>query len=108
MIDSIKAEIVEKLSLVVTGLYPDVTLQKMYGGTVFELRKNDSKSRFGGVYTYTNYVSLELSNGALFDDPKHVLEGAGKFRRHVKLHALNDIEMKNCLSFLRQAILMAA
>ena len=90
MIDSIRAGIVEKLNAIIIDLDPNVTLRTKYGGTVFELRKNDPKSRIGGVYSYTGYVSLELSNGALFDDPKRVLEGVGKFRRHVMRKRRND------------------
>ena len=104
MIDSIRAGIVEKLNAIIIDLDPNVTLRTKYGGTVFELRKNDPKSRVGSVYSYTDFFLLELSNGALFDDPKRVLEGAGKFRRHVNLRALNDIKSKCCGDcFLQQS-----
>jgi hypothetical protein len=40
----------------------------------------------------------------MLDDPHKVLEGAGKVRRHIKLHSLNDIVAKDCLTFLKQAL----
>lgn len=104
---AIETEIVEKLNVIIIDLDPDVTFRTMYGGTVIELKKNDPKSRVGGIYTYTDYVSLELSNGVSLSDPKRVLEGKGKLRRHVKLRGLDDIKKKYCGELLRQAILVA-
>ncbi|MDG1531616.1 MAG: hypothetical protein P8Q99_09710 [Paracoccaceae bacterium] len=47
---------------------------------------------------------MELAKGISFDDPNGVLEGTGKFRKHVKLHNLSDIEDKNCQMFVEQAV----
>lgn len=75
----------------------------MYGGLVIEMRRGDAKSRVGGIYTYTAHVSLELARGASFDDPDGLLEGGGRFRRHIKLRAVHEITSKNCERFLREA-----
>jgi len=45
---------------------------------------------------------LEFSNGYLFDDPKSLLEGKGKYRRHLKLRSLDDIETKKVDYFMKQ------
>jgi len=100
-----KTEIVNALIELATNIHSDITFRTMYGGTVIELKKNDPKSRVGGVFTYTDYVSLELTNGIALDDPDGVLEGSGKLRRHVKLRKFNDIKQKSCETFLHQAIL---
>jgi len=63
MDDATRIDIVDQLNEIVIELAPDVTLRSMYGGTVIELRKGDPKSRVGGIYTYANHVSLELSQG---------------------------------------------
>lgn len=99
-----KTQIVERLCEMIIDLAPDVTMRSMYGGTVIELRKDDPKSRVGGVYVYANHVTLELAKGVSFDDPNGILEGSGKLRRHVKLHDLDGIQIKQCGSFLQQAI----
>jgi hypothetical protein len=83
---------------------PDVNLRFMYGGTVFELERDNPKSRIGGVFAYANHVSRGFSNGASFGDPYDVLEGAGKLRRHIKLRALSDIGDKQCHNYLDLAI----
>ena len=76
----------------------------MYGGTVIEMRAADPKTRVAGVFAYTKYVSVEFTKGIILDDPHKVLEGAGKVRRHIKLHSLNDIVTKDCLTLLKQAL----
>jgi hypothetical protein len=63
------------------------------------MRTADPKTRVAGVFAYTKYVSLEFTKGVMLDDPHKVLEGAGKVRRHIKLHSLNDIVAKDCLTF---------
>ena len=83
---------------------PDVNLRSMYCGTVFELEQHNPKSRIGGVFAYANHVSLEFSHGASFEDPYELLEGTGKFRRHIKLRALSDICDKQCHHYLDLAI----
>jgi len=101
---ALKAEIVERLCSMVADMAPDANLRPMYGGTVIELETDNPKSRVGGIFAYEAHVSLELAQGAMFDDPQGVLEGKGKFRRHVKLTAVADIEGKDCVGFLRRAM----
>jgi len=104
MDETIKAQIIDLLKGMATKLAPDANLREMYGGLVIELEKDDPKSRVGGIYAYSDYVSLELAKGVSFDDPDDVLEGAGKLRRHVKLRSLSDLETKCCQAFLKQAV----
>lgn len=98
------ANIVDAVITLAVSFAPDVTLVPKYGGTVFEVIKDDPKSQVGGVFVSKNHVSVEFSKGVAFDDPDKILEGKGKFRRHVKLESLNDIEAKSCAFFLKQAI----
>ncbi len=104
MDDHTKAQIVEMLRELVIDMAPDADFRPMYGGTIIELVKDDPKSRIGGFYAYADYVSFEFAKGHSFLDPRSVLEGSGKFRRHVKLYDHNDIETKGCGSFLQQAL----
>ena len=104
MDETAKAEITERILKIVADLSPKATFRSMYGGIVIELRTADPKTRVAGVFAYTKYVSLEFTKGVMLDDPHKVLEGAGKVRRHIKLHSLNDIVAKDCLTFLKQAL----
>jgi len=107
MNDATKAEIMGNLEEIIIELAPDANLPPMYGGNVIELEKDNPKSRIGGFYAYAEYVSLEFANGVQFDDPDGVLEGTGKFRRHVKLRCNDDIEAKACKCFLEQALALS-
>ena len=83
---------------------PTANPRPMYGGTIFELEVDNPKSRIGGVYGYANHVSIEFAKGTFLSDPHGVLEGSGKYRRHIKLFRLSDIEDKHCCGYLDLAI----
>ena len=40
---------------------------------------------FGYVYVFTSHVNVGFFQGASLPDPAHLLQGTGKFMRHVKL-----------------------
>lgn len=82
---------------------PDVSFQPKYGGEVMIPDADNPKAIVGGIYAYKDYVSVEFSNGAGFDDPDGLLEGKGKGRRHVKLRAQADIDTLAVAGFLKQA-----
>lgn len=70
-----------------------------YGGLVFS---RDSKL-IGGIYIYKSHLSIEFSQGADFDDPEGLLQGSGKFRRHLKYTSENDIQANQSEAFIKQA-----
>lgn len=50
------------------------------------------------------YVSIEFSKGEQFTDPDTLLEGNGKYRRHIKLKTAEDIQTKEVEHYIEQAI----
>ena len=80
-------------------LHPMVSERFIYGGIMFSLDQD-----FGGLFAYKNHVSLAFSEGYLLKDPNGLLEGGGKFRRHLKLRQLGDIKAKHVRDFLNQAV----
>ncbi len=78
---------------------PDLSEAVKYGGIVF-LKE---KELVGGIFVYKEHVSVEFSQGASFPDPGSILEGKGKYRRHIKLHGLGDIDAKRVANFVAQA-----
>lgn len=93
-----KYNILQKLREIVFAECPDVSERMMYGGIMFSLEKD-----FGGLFVYTNHVSFEFSNGAKMNDPKILLEGQGKFRRHLKFISSDDIDTEEVAFFVQQA-----
>lgn len=83
---------------------PNLSFEPKYGGEVMVPDPTNPKHFVGGVFTYKDHVSVEFSQGAGLDDPVGVLEGKGIARRHLKLHALADIEGKSLATFLRQIL----
>src|SRR5215210_2416911 len=49
---------------------------------------------FGYVNAFTAHVNVGFFRGAELDDPDGLLEGTGKFMRHVKLRPESDINHK--------------
>jgi len=72
-----------------------------YGGILFHA---DPDRFFCGVFAYKAHVSVEFSHGARIVDPWGHLEGGGKFRRHIKLHSLSDLDDKRVDAYLPLAL----
>lgn len=95
--DSTKYQILEKLRSIVFDNHPKVDERMMYGGIIFSI-----KDDFGGVFVYKNHVSFEFGYGYKLSDPEKLLEGGGKYRRHLKIRSMDDIEMKKFDFFIKQ------
>jgi hypothetical protein len=71
----------------------------MYGGILYYL--DDS---FCGIFAYRSHVSLEFGQGNLFEDKYKLLEGSGKFRRHIKFVDVKQIKEKQTAFYIQQAL----
>jgi hypothetical protein len=91
--------LVEAVRGMVKKFAPSVTEELKYGGIVFS-----SGVQFCGVFAYKKHVSVEFSSGAKIQDILGHLEGAGKGRRHIKLHTVEDIEAKALNHYLPLAL----
>lgn len=88
-------ELVQALRDAVLGLDDSITAEIKYGGLLFSAGKP-----FCGIFSYAKHVSLEFSEGAALPDPQRVLEGEGKFRRHIKLMSQDEIHSKHIPEYL--------
>jgi hypothetical protein len=91
-------ELVQALRKTIRAVAPDVSERVMYGGFMFT-----GVRPFCGVFAYAEHVSLEFGQGSDLDDKHGVLEGQGKFRRHIKIHAVDDIKKKRVRDYVAQA-----
>ncbi|WP_299347957.1 DUF1801 domain-containing protein [uncultured Maritalea sp.] len=94
IVDAIEESIAQHL--------PDAAAREMYGGMMMELEPDDHSTRLCGYFVHKAHVSVEFSFGAELEDPKGVLEGKGKFRRHLKLREADEVAQKNLQFFLQQ------
>lgn len=70
-----------------------------YGGVLFA-----APAPFCGLFAYKGHVSLEFGRGCDLTDTHGSLEGAGKFRRHIKLTSVADLESKRVRDYVAQAL----
>ncbi|MBL1419565.1 MAG: DUF1801 domain-containing protein [Alphaproteobacteria bacterium] len=97
--EEIQAMILDKIAaLELPGFW-----RPMYGGLVFELEDAVHKTQIVGIFISKKHVSFAFTNGYLLNDPESLLEGGGKYRRHLKLRSFNDIDDKNLTGFFNQA-----
>ena len=90
--------IVQNVRATVRSVAANTDERVMYGGILFS-----APEQFCGVFAYTAYVSMELGRGVELNDPHRVLEGSGKFRRHIKLLTVGDIASKHLKDYIAQA-----
>ncbi len=94
------SEIIMSVRTIFHDADSDLVEDIKYGGLVFTL----SNTLMGGVFVYAKHVSIEFSFGAEFPDAGKILEGKGKKRRHIKIHAIQDIEKKKVENFVGIAV----
>ena len=61
------------------------------------------KENVAYVYSASEYVQFGFFGGSALKDPKGLLEGAGRYVRHIKVHAVTDIDERAFASLLKQA-----
>jgi len=81
-------------------LEQSVTEDVKYGGLIF----SGNKEMMSGIFFYKEHISIEFGQGSEFSDSDTVLEGKGKFRRHIKINNYDEIISKKVEGFIQQAI----
>lgn len=94
--NSEQGEIAESLRQIVREVAPDCNEEIKYGGIVF----NRDTTLITGIFIRKAHISLEFSFGSTFEDPEKILEGDGKYRRHLKLKNFDDIKTKKAREFI--------
>lgn len=89
---------IEHIRAMLLALGADVSEEVKYGGLLFGTHQH-----FCGLFSYSEHVTVEFSEGAALADLYTVLEGNGKYRRHIKLRSPEDIEQKHVDAYVTQA-----
>jgi hypothetical protein len=93
------------LDAIIRAVAPDVSLVPKYGGTLYTLWPEQKEGQFCGIFPYKAHVQLAFSEGAMLADPDRVLEGTGKFRRHVNFTAVSEIDEGVIAALLKEAVM---
>lgn len=94
-------ELVSELRNRTVRMNPNVSERMMYGGIMFSVQGD-----VGGIFAYKNHVTFEFGKGYLFTDPDHILEGKGKYRRHLKFESLEGLQKSNIDFYIKQMFTM--
>lgn len=95
------AAIVAALRQMIRGTSPSLEEGVKYGGIVYT--RDDTL--LGGIFMSKKHVSLEFSFGASLVDKHRMLEGKGKYRRHLKFRTIEDILTKEAQYYISRALL---
>lgn len=98
-VDKEKGEVVIFLQKMILKICPEALQEVKYGGIVF----NVGSELISGIFVSKNHISLEFGQGAKMQDPENMLEGVGKYRRHLKFMNMSDITRKDAKPFITQA-----
>ncbi|MBB3205229.1 hypothetical protein FHS27_001029 [Rhodopirellula rubra] len=103
MTDAEKQNLIETLdALVMTAALKSTKIAK-YGGTLYTLKPDEKEGPFCGVFPYKAHVQLSFAKGNELDDPNGLLEGKGKFRRHLTYKSLDEVDAKVVKRFVKAA-----
>lgn len=103
MTESEKQNLVAFLCQTVLSVVPKASTVEKYGGTLFTLHPTEKEGQFCGVFSYKAHVQLSFARGAELDDPDGLLEGGGKFRRHLSFKNVDDVDSKSVQRFIKSA-----
>ena len=73
--------IIRSLRKMILAIAPDYEEKVMYGGIIY----SEPGRMFCGLFLRKKHVSVEFDLGHLLKDKNKLLEGSGKFRRHLKI-----------------------
>lgn len=91
-------EVVQRVRHVAAAAGDGVSETVKYGGIMFA-----HTAFFCGVFAYSGHVTVEFGRGYLLEDRHRMLEGGGKYRRHIKLYSVADVETKQLADYVMQA-----
>ena len=81
-----------ELESLIQNVVPSSTTVSKYGGTLFTLKPDEKEGQFCGVFIYKQHIQLSFSQGADLKDPKSLLSGSGKHRRHMNFVSSDEIQ----------------
>lgn len=98
LLDEDRYALVQSLRKLILSVGRGISEEVKYGGILYS-----AGSSFCGIFSYAQHVSIEFSKGAALPDRHKVLEGDGKFRRHIKIRTADEILSKKVREYIIKA-----
>lgn len=99
-----KKVISNMLEEIILRVAPKAQSVPKYGGVLYTVYPDRKEGQFCGIFEFTNHVQLTFANGAELKDPKGVLLGKGKFRRHVNFESADEVNPTILAALLKQSV----
>jgi len=90
----------DELEAYIQHVVPKCQTVSKYGGRLFTLKPDEKEGQFCGVFVQKQNVQLSFSKGAEIADPKNLLLGSGKFRRHINFKSFDEVNEKDLKKLL--------
>lgn len=103
MNDTEKKIITQMIDELILKAVPKAQTVAKYGGVLYTTKPDEKEGQFCGTFTFKNHVQLSFANGAELTDPTQVLQGNGKYRRHINFLSPDDIDSKVLLALIKQS-----
>jgi hypothetical protein len=94
----LRALVLEEMAPCYENIYDAYSAVAIGYGTSDRLR-----DRIFHIAVYSKHVNLGFNEGATLDDPKGILQGAGKQIRHIQIKTAEDIRRPAVRSYIRRA-----
>lgn len=108
MTDAEKTHLIQRLDSLVMAAIPKATKVPKYGGTLYTLKPEEKEGQFCGLFAYKEHVKLSFAQGTSIEDPDGLLEGGGKFRRHLTFNGSDGVDVKVVKRFVKAAAKLGA
>jgi hypothetical protein len=92
----------ERLRDIIIEVHPKIVERIKWGNLTFVYNENNIV--YKGSSETISYINLAFFKGTLMPDPRRLLEGTGKGMRHLKIHSEKDINKKQIISWIKEAI----
>ena len=104
MNDLEKDEINTILTEIIRKAVPKAGPVAKYGGTLYTIKPDEKEGQFCGVFEHSKHVQLIFSQGALLTKHQDILEGKGKYRRHINFTSVDDVDKKVLSTLLKESV----
>ena len=95
--------VANELEAFIQEYIPESSSLNKYGGVLFTIKPDEKEGQFCGVFLYSQHVQLSFSNGSKLSDPKKLLKGNGKNRRHINFKKIDEIDFNYIKDLLVQS-----
>jgi len=92
-----------EIEMLIKKLVPKSETVQKYGGTLFTLHPDQKEGQFCGVFVHKKYVQISFSKGAELKDPKRMLQGSGKIRKHINIASAQEAASAELNKLIEQA-----